>query len=184
MNKNNYIPWIVLMLGIGAWGGVYYYWYTVQVSLDSYTKSVHSNLEISNNAGVSARLHGVYRDTEADRATLYEIMNFDPLKITTLIAQAAQQAQVTIDISNPTAENASTISKDIVIQKFGFVANTRGTFSEVMRALTVLETLPAAVSIDTIDISLDSSGIKNKTTTHLWQMNAHLQIFITNNTGS
>ena len=179
MNSKNYFAWSFLVLGIASWGGVYYFWYTMQASLASYADSMRARAEQSNSSGITARLHTILRDTVDDRMTLDTIMNLDPVKITTLVDAKASSAHVLIKMSNATANTNPSENKSVSVQSFGFVASASGTFSEVMKALIVLERLPAAISIDTIDIALDQNSTTKGPLAHAWHMSAHVQVLTT-----
>ncbi|MDB5187836.1 MAG: hypothetical protein JWO50_356 [Candidatus Kaiserbacteria bacterium] len=183
MSTKNYMAWVTLLLGILAWGGVYYLWNITQLSQIDYSQNASRVQQSSNVTEFTARVHTVYQDTTADRASLDDAMTLDPLKVTDLIGQAVIAANtVSIKLSNPTTENSAAGSKTTPVQAFGFIASATGSFSDVSRALLVLERLPIAVSIDTVDIGLEPTQTQTKNqSAHTWHLNAHLRVFTTTN---
>jgi hypothetical protein len=181
MSAKNYISWATLLLGILSWGGVYYLWNSAQLSQIAYSQNAYTVQQSSHITEFTARLHTAYEDTAADRASLNDAMTLDPLKVADLIGQDATAASVvSIKLSNPTTENVAAGNKETPVQAFGFIASASGSFSDVSRALLVLERLPIAVSIDTVDISLEPTQAQSKNSPlHTWHLNAHLKVFTT-----
>ena len=180
METKNYFAWVVLLLGIASWVGVYYFWSTTQEGISDFARTAQGKEQVSNISEQNAKIHTAYQGSIEDRKALQDIMALDPIKIANLIyIDVANSNSVIIKLSNPTTENVAAGTKEAPVQVFGFVASASGTFAEVSKALRVLERLPLAVSIDTVDISVDPIQDKKSTGT-LWHLNAYLRVYTTN----
>jgi len=113
--------------------------------------------------------------TEAGRTQLRKVFNRDLLSLAGLIGAAGQDAGVTLTVSNVTPGPSPSIRRGSPLHpaKLTFSTAAEGTFSQLMTALALLETLPAASQVTQVQLSR-ATGAESSSTP--WTLNANIDI--------
>ena len=181
--RTTFFAWIVFLSAVCAWAGVGCFAYYISSLESAHTASIQSSQKSAAEAAQVSYLHKVVSSTADERAQLDSITMVDPSALANMVNTAGTSTGVDLKISNASAGNVSSVDGKTAAQTFSFLVTSQGSFSSVMYAAALLESLPVPSSVlqYTITHSSDTAGAAKGGG---WQMNAQVQILSTSNTAS
>lgn len=177
------LAWAAVAAALAAWAVVFIYaaWISTQQSVrSSQTADVQS---VSDREIAAVRLHALARDTQEQRTQLDTLARTDVIGVANMIDSIGRIAGVTLQIGGATPESAGqkagagTVS---ALHAVSFVVEADGSFSSLMHAAALLETLPSLSSIQSLEfehapLSADSGSARSAP----WHLTARIRTVTT-----
>ncbi len=117
-------------------------------------------------------LHNLAPSTADNTANLNSLLNVDVLGIASDIEDAGKASGAATVIGAASSQSVK-VSGATDLHTLEFIVTASGTFSQVMRAAQLFESLPLASTIEELDFSHQSSG------TPAWQLSARIKVLTT-----
>ncbi len=162
--KSSLIAWGLLALALGAWCGCGALIFLLQSDRTAYADAAAKADDASLRQESAARLHARIQSTETERGALESLAGISILDAVKIIEAAGKDAGATSVSIGEATPLATSLQK---LTTVAVTANVEGTFASVMRAESLLETLPIPASLEQFDI------IKMEKT---WHLTAHLKV--------
>lgn len=165
-----------VFLAVLAWGAVgYLVWDTMQ---NIAAKSDMSNVSKSSFAqrSLDAHIHALAISTATDRSQLNELFNADIVSIVNIIETAGSSVQAPTQITDASQAKSANASP---VHTIVFTTQSIGSFSSLMRASELFETLPIPSSIEQVDLVRSGEGKIPQ-----WHMNTRIRVLTTSNISS
>lgn len=177
--RNIVLLWVTLCLAITAWAGaILFAWLLLAMVQDRSILAGNSERTISKQA-TAAKMRALARDTIVERRLLDKKANVDVLSAVDAIESVGKISGAEVRVSD--AQKEPTITGNPSVNIVAFSVEAQGTFSAVMRALAMLETLPLPVSIRQFDLGRSSD---NGSDAGMWRLSLQLSLLTTANISS
>ncbi|MCR4325449.1 MAG: hypothetical protein NUV59_01435 [Patescibacteria group bacterium] len=128
----------------------------------------------------SARIRAgaLVRDTVPARGELESYLQADVIEIVELIKAAGKSAGVSLQLSSALPESPPAMQpvSGPSVNAIGFVVQGQGSFSSLMHAERLFESLPLAASVDRLDISRTPGS---RSSSGDWNMNVYIRVLTT-----
>jgi hypothetical protein len=179
MNNHSLVlkSWIVLAVAVVSWVGVVLfaaYLYTLESERIAYSEEVAAaNVQ----EGQAALLHALARDTSADRAMLDTVTSVDVISAVNKI-EAVRSGGVQMRITGAQAEKAQ-LGKNgapATINPVILTAHAEGSFVELLHMIDLLETLPLAISIQSLDVGFSGAEPANPKLPRQWALDVRMRL--------
>lgn len=161
------IALLLLALALCAWAGIGYALYAVMDAGTELQTLSEVSTQTSAKQTTAARLHSIMRQSADDRAALNEFVSSDIVHLVDVVSATGDAAGVTFAISEASPDNKVAPPLSAV----AVVASASGTFTKLVRAVALVQTIPAPVSLDQFELR-HSSGTGNT-----WQLSMRLHLF-------
>lgn len=159
------ISYVALLLVVVLWGAFGYMTWTLSNERDLYAEAESRSHEEALRGESATRLRASVRDTEAERTALEGILNITILQAVESIETAGKQAgatEVTIGEATPLPVSQGLMPISVVV-------TAKGSFSALLRAVSLFETLPLPTSIEQFSL-----GKTDKT----WILTTRLKVIV------
>jgi hypothetical protein len=168
------MAFVTLGIAILAWAGVGFFAYTIQqLELIHVKNIVETAISGEQNAQASS-LHALSLSTEPLRMQLNTLVQVDPASLGGMIQSVGKRVGAGVQITNVVSEGTTAVQGTVITQTFGFNLTAQGSFSTVMRIITLLEAFPVPSSLNRIDLVWVPGSVGARE--GLWQMTAHMQV--------
>ena len=145
-----YASWFALFLALLLWVGVGYFSRAISVE-ESERALRKADVENASAAQTTAlKLHALARETKPMREKLSDITRADAIEILHEIEGVARDSGIPIGIRQALTTSAPDSASSL--RSAAFVVETEGTFSEVIHAVALLDTLPAPSLINQLQL--------------------------------
>lgn len=173
----SYLSWPLLLIALVAWCAVVWFALTISTQEADRTSNVQSAQDSSAKKASAARIHGLAQDTAQERAQLANVLNVDVVSVVAMIRAVGKAAGVNAKLSDALPETApATAPGAPAIEAVGFVVQADGSFSALMHAAQLYETLPVPSSLQRLDIQAVPNLTAGKTPT--WHMSLYLRVLV------
>jgi hypothetical protein len=175
--------WIVLGCAVLSWCIVGVLFWRINADESDYLTREQQSQVSSGQAQSAAVAHAAVVRSSAEASQANAALAVDPVAFATLVQSVAAASGASVQISDALPENISTgaTGNATTLYAFAFAVQVDGSFSSVMRALQLLQTLPAPSSIEEVDLAL-SPGSGSQAAS--WQMNVRIHLVTTDNISS
>jgi hypothetical protein len=182
-SKNIYIAGALIVVTLLAWTGVVFFVRGISDAEAARVIQIQNTQQSSTQQSALVRMHAIAEDTVEDRARLDQLLSVDVVSTATVLRNVGKTTHVDVKLSGalPELPPGKTPSGP-QIQAVGFSVQADGTFAALMRTVQLIETLPLASSIVSLDIqrAQDSAGVGTGT----WHMSVYIRVFTTSNISS
>jgi hypothetical protein len=180
MNKSTsiYVAYGALAATACVWIGVGFFANHIQNKRIAYTARMAEAAQQANVAADAAKLR-ILANNNIERASkLDAIMSSDVPMIVETIKSVGTAAGVSIKISGALPTTVPKNQKGV--QAVAFILESTGSFSAMMRALALFESLPLPSSIEIVDLSREGQGGgASSRTPPSWHLNLKLRVITT-----
>ena len=166
-----YRAWGLAVIALLAWAFVLWFAFNLQSTQAQSLSDAQLSASASSRDSAASDLHAALQETASERASLASLITIDPTTLAATINQAGQTAGVNLKIQSASPE---TMAAGSPVQAFDFTVTAQGTFSQLLYAEQLLETLPVPSSIQ--NLQLIHAPNDAVTTDGAWQLNAGIQI--------
>ncbi|MDP2648666.1 MAG: hypothetical protein U1D26_01185 [Patescibacteria group bacterium] len=124
------------------------------------------------------RAGALVRDTVLPRGKLESYLQADVIEIVDLVKAAGKSAGVSLQLSSALPESFPAVQpvSGPSVNAIGFVVQGQGSFSSLMHAERLFESLPVAASVNRLDISRNPGS---KGSSGDWNMNVYIRVLTT-----
>lgn len=129
-------------------------------------------------SAAAARVSALVSQTAAERQELSARTQLDLLHVVDMIEAAGKDAGVSLNIGNASPLSGSRDALPGTLTPVAFVVQADGAFSNLVRAVALLETLPLPVALGDVEWERESSASGRRT----WHLTAHLTVFTSTET--
>ena len=166
--------WAALLFAILAWCGVALLAYEL-VQMQSERAAYLSNAAAANfQQGQAARLLALVRETETDRAVLWNAASIDLLTAVNAI-ESLSSPNVRVRVTDAQAEKAAVKSSTSTVDAVMLNVTAEGPFSALMNIMQLLETMPLATTIQGMGVSRAPVDLSEKSTNIIWTLNVRVR---------
>ena len=174
-----YLAYSALTVAILAWIGVGYFAMLIHTERAAYTARLQETAQKSDQAAAEALTHIIASGNLTRSASLDALVTSDIPSIIGAIMSVGTSTGVSIKISGAVPEPVPKNQKKDV-HAVSFLIESTGSFSSLMRAIALLEVVPIASSIDSIDLSqVPRGGDTTARTPQLWHLNIKMRVLTT-----
>ena len=171
--------WMALLAAIVSWCGAgVFAWQVMQMQSEraTYASDVAAaNLE----QGQAAQLHARARDTLAERAALSAAANVDVLAAVNII-ESVTSSTVQVRVTGAQTEKVAPTKNGITpVNVVSLVAHAEGPYPALMHILQMLETLPLATTVQSIEFNRPPVDAAAKNPGAMWMLNIRLRFLTT-----
>jgi hypothetical protein len=178
MKKISITAYILLALALVAWGAVALFALQIGNSENDHAAAAAASQQNSDQAAAAQQIRALAADTAVQRAQLSDLVSVDVVSVANLIAAAGKAAHVDLTLGQAAPE---TVPDGSPVGAVGFVVDGQGTFSSLMRASQLLETLPVPSSVERLDLS-EVPG--DATTPTSWHLDLELRVLTSSSISS
>jgi len=185
MRTNNIgtLALVAVAAAVAAWIAVFMYASWISAQQDALASQVTNVQSVADREIAATRLHALARDTQNQRTQLDGLTHTDVIGIANTIDSIGQIAGVKLNIGGatpgPAAQKASAGSVS-TLHAVSFVVEADGTFSSLMHAASLLETLPVLSSVESLEFAhaLLSTGAGSANSS-AWHLTARIRMLTT-----
>ena len=175
--------WASILAAMLAWGGVVSFAWTI-LEMQVARAALSGDLDqAAAKQTVAARARALARETTEERVALERSARVDVLSAVNTIESVGVSAGVTVHVSDARTESSIAGNPGgLTLSAIGFVVTAEGTFTGLMRALLLLETLPLPTVIE--EVELARPPIDETSGNVPWHLNVRLRLLTTANISS
>ncbi len=171
--------WVVLLAAIASWGGVGIFSWQLQAMQSEHarfaTEAAAANLE----QGEAALRHALVRDTIVERAALERATGLDVLAAVNTIESVISN-DVAVQVTGAQTEKSIPTKEGVPpINVVTLIAHAEGSFSALMHILQMIETLPLATTVLSVEFSRVPVDSQAKFTEAPWALTVRLRFLTT-----
>ncbi len=164
-----------------AWGLVGYFAWTISEDESNRVADAREAQMITVSNAHAVRTRALALDTVEEGAKLKALLDVDVVSAAYMIEEVGKIAGVTVKLSDAQPETTSA-SGDLAVKAVGFVVTADGTFSALLRAARLLETLPIPSSVTRLDIENAPKAAGNASSP--WHMSVYIRVLTTSDISS
>lgn len=171
------VAFVAVVVGLGAWYGVWLMQGYVVESLAQYQSEISSRMSAQAREAAQARVRSLAAETEHKRAALAKYVVVDPIEATKMIESVGVAARVTLRVNDVSPETIPLPpgSGARPLKAVGFLIEATGSFSAIMKAARLLETLPLPTAVRQLDIAQVPAD-QNAKGPPLWRLNMRIRL--------
>lgn len=145
----------MIIVGGGAWAGVWRTHSYIDESVAQYRAELSTRESVAAREAAQARIRSFADETKSKRAALAGQVTIDPIAATKIIESVGPAARVSLRVSDASAETVPLPSGAAArpLKVVGFLVEATGSFSAIMKAARMLESLPLPTAIRQLDIA-------------------------------
>ncbi|MEY4747252.1 MAG: hypothetical protein RLZZ416_301 [Candidatus Parcubacteria bacterium] len=153
MSRITLIAYGALILAILAWGTAAAFAWTISQAEHDRRSRVVATRQSSVDAATALRAHALAAETRDSRAGLATLLDVDVVSVADAIETNAKAIGVKAEVSSVLPEGPSaSLPGGVSAQAIGFTVGADGSFSNLMRAVALFETLPVPSRIERFDV--------------------------------
>lgn len=169
-----YTAWFLLVSAIAAWVGVGFFGWVIARDRAALVQKRQTAQEQSLQYEAAARIHAMAQGTTQERTRVENILNAGVVSAADTIESAGKASGVRITLGGATPENTSVKIPGMSVQGIGFAVDGEGSFSALVRAVQLFETLPLPSVLRRYELERSSSASGGK-----WTMHAYITMLTT-----
>ncbi len=166
--RNIIITWSLVLLTLVAWGGFGFLTWQLHAERTSYVQALSETVSKSARDEAMTRLRATLQASAYERAALEKIVGVSILNAVEVIEEAGRSAGatgVTIGEATPITGTAQKIGGVTI------VVNATGSFTALMRTVSLFETLPIPATVEMFEVSKGEST---------WRLTARIRVTLNN----
>ncbi|MDO8521701.1 MAG: hypothetical protein Q7S08_00225 [bacterium] len=175
--------WTAAVAAVAAWVAVFMYASWISAELDARVSQTADVQSVSERAIAAIRLHALARDTQIERAQLDNLTHSDVIGVANTIDSIGKIAGVALKIGGATPESSGQkkgANGTPALHAISFVVEASGTFSSLMHAAALLETLPSLSSVQSMEFEhVALSGDSKSSKSSSWRLTARIRMLTT-----
>src|SRR3989344_3752427 len=144
-----YLSWICLLAAVAAWAGAGYFAWTISARADARAERLAALEQESARHAAGLRLHALARETREARDALEGIARPGIIEMIESIEAAGRDAGISLEIGEAAFAPSDPAART---RTLAFTVEGGGTFSKVMHAAALLESLPLPSSVDDVQL--------------------------------
>lgn len=169
---STYLGWLSLCLALLAWAGVGYFGWMIAGEEATRASRLSEGQQASLKEAAAARAHALIADTGPEQSALEAFFGVDVISAARLIRETGASVGVATDVGSAQPEQMSSLQGGTNLSAIGFLVRGEGSFSSVMRALELFETLPMPATLERFDLQRVQDSSR-------WQLNLYLRVVTT-----
>jgi hypothetical protein len=158
--------WVSFLLSIALWGAFGYLVWSLYDERVEYVEAAANAQQAELRSQSASRLHASVQDSEVERASLEGLLDITILRAVEILETTARQAgarDVTIGEATPQASSAT------VLPSVSVVVNMQGSFTSLVRAVSLYETLTVPSTLEQFQMEkVDDS----------WRATARVRVYL------
>ena len=172
--------WILLLLAIAVWAVVGWTAETIDAMVAAQQSTLDASVQQQSKDTTTLRLRALIADTAEPRARLTEFTRIDVIDAAKRIESAGQPVGVQLHVRDAAVEVQQGAARNKSVQVFGFSVEGDGTFTQLMNAVTLLQSLSFPVQIEQFDLTGTPNDPTKPTPKYpQWHATLRLRIFTT-----
>jgi len=184
MRTFTFIAWVSLLLGFGAWAGIYFFYETIQEKETARTQRLRSIEQSTQQQTSAARIQALVNDTKDSRAALDAIMTTELLSAVKTVESVGKPLGLVVHVENASPSG----SKTGLLHAVSFALSADGSYSSLMRLLQLFETIPLPAIVEQASINKQSDDPKadapKDAPKALWHLELRLKVLTLANVSS
>ncbi len=166
MTRSSLFAWALLVLATAMWGGVWFLVANLGSERVAYADALTQSHQQDIRGETATRAHLTVQATEVERAALASLVNVSIVQAVDAMEKAGRDAGA----SNVAVSEATPISgSPDGLAQYSITINANGSFSAIMRTISLFETLPFPASLEQFDIAHNDKQ---------WHVTAHLRVVL------
>lgn len=176
-SRDTYLAWFALLLAILLWGAVLYTAMAIRTeAIASADSAARSETQVDK-AAYTQRIAALATDTAQERAALDTLVQSDIVSIIDIIEAAGKTARVQATVSDALPEGgAQEMPGGSQLQVVSFIVQAQGSFSSLMRAISLFEHLPLPSSVGQVELQYLST---TDSRAQPWRMTVRIRVLTT-----
>lgn len=170
------ISWLGLLVGIAAWVGLVFFWYTIEGKRETRTQRLHAIEQSAQRQLNAAHMKALLKETSEARTALDEMTSSDILSAVEMIEGSGKPLGLNVHISSATPTGV--FSKGSSLHSVAFELDSEGNYSSLMRLMQILESLPLLTTIERVELHAEADSTKPDAKA-LWHLDARVKLFTT-----
>jgi hypothetical protein len=180
MHNVGIFAWVTALAAAVAWIGVFMYAAWITEKLDARSSQTANAQSISEREIADVRIHTLARDTLNQRTQLEGLAHFDVISVADTIEGIGKIAGVKLTIGSATSESTKPkkgATGGAQLHAVSFVVEASGTFSALMYAAALLETLPVPSSVESLEFEhVPLSAVSESAASSGWRLIARIRV--------
>lgn len=173
-HSSSHLSWAALILALVLWGGVgAFAWQITEEESARDSRLVQVEEEGAQQASL-LKLRALARETEIERAHLNEIADRDIVEVLDTIENVSHDAGILIKFGE--SLSAAPLESSTYLKSATLVVEAQGTFTQVTRAVALLESLSLPSSLTELHLEEMPVAANAKSKTPQWRIVARLNI--------
>lgn len=165
------LAWFMLLITLGAWGGVgYAFWYVGNVQ-DTYLAEKVARADAESREASATRIQSLIAQTESERARLDSLVGKGLVQSVEMIEAVGSASGVTVRVDDVSEINAPQEGARAALRTMRILASARGSFDKLMHTALLLESIPAPVLIEEMAWEHSSAETANE-----WTLTVRMQL--------
>jgi hypothetical protein len=181
MKKGSFIigSWLALAAALLTWVGVVFFALQIIEMQNERAAYVSLMTEANLQEGQAAQLHALARETADDRQALTRISSVNVLAAVNLI-ESVRSGSAKVSVTGAQPEKSIPARGDAPpINVISLFLHTEGSFSDTMRILQLIESLPLATTVQSVNIARPAVDTSPTSAAAKWSLDARLRFFTT-----
>lgn len=146
------IAWVLITVAFAAWAMVGYGANAIVFAADARAKNAQLALTKANQVALNQRVAALAQSTQEKRSELSSIINTDLVYIINTIESVGASVGVQTKVSDAAPSASVFVSKTESLRGITFSVQTEGTFTQLMHAARLYESLPLLSTVDNLEI--------------------------------
>ncbi|MBV9159900.1 MAG: hypothetical protein JO019_04880 [Candidatus Kaiserbacteria bacterium] len=175
MPRFAYLSWVSLAASVALLGALIYGALSIQSSALDRANEIAQSAQESDKSAYNERLHSLAAETKDERAQLDTFAHMDIVTLVQMLEDVGKKTGTGAQVSDASAAgNGVALPGGENLQPVVFTLSAKGSFQQLMRAVSLYERLPLAVHIDDLDIEHDPDTDTAPATG--WHMTARIRV--------
>lgn len=167
---------LIGVLALMAWGAVGYFAWTIDADENQRAQSARDAQMTTIQNAQAIRTHALALDAALDGEKLKGLLDVDVVSASYLIEEVGRATGVKVRLS--AAQPEGNVESGILpLKAVGIVVTADGRFSDLLRVVRLIETLPVPSSVTRLDIERAPKSSGN--TSGVWHLNVYVRILTT-----
>jgi hypothetical protein len=174
MNKKIAITsWVLMCVAVCAWGGVVLGSQLIVRIAQERAADMKDALTKANQEALNQKVRALAATTEKDRASLESLLKTELVYMINTIEAAGATARVQSKVSDASLSGTQPIPQSDPIRSVVFSVQAQGTYTQIMHAAKLYETLPLLSSVEQVELERVQSAEQK---TPLWNMLVRIRV--------
>ena len=180
--NNTWIAWGCVLVAIAAWAGVAMFALAIQARVKARSSQLTKVESAATVANKALLLNTLARDTKDLRGQLDNLTQVDALGVVNIIEGVGKITGTKVTISNAlsnTELRQTNSTSTPALHSLSFLVGVEGSFSALMRAAALFETLPVLSSVQSLEFERIVQTTRSKVA--MWRMTAQIIVLSSSN---
>jgi len=173
MKRTIYLSYLLAAIALLAWALVIYAGFAIDSTALGEAQTIAAQQQQSDQAGYQDRIHSLAAQTTLQRLQLGTLTSTDVVTIVTLLETTGKSVGAKVSTALPEGGSV-TLPGGGVLQPIAFVVDASGSFSSLMHALALYETLPIPSQVEQVDLEYVTTT--PGASAGSWHLTAHVRV--------